>query len=748
MGHSDFVKDFEVAPNYRVVKPTIWQPNQHFPQGESIMAINPFNAAISAARKQMYGNNLGQIVVVDGIEERRIQSGMDTLLAETTFSQKMPVKGQVVAIMHRYRRKDGDTAFKRNPPQTVAIFRALEADAPYEYGMVNLVDYSTFHPYLGFSYVDKPGMAKLGINRTIEKGTIFRDSPGVVNDSEDVTDISDYLFSVTCNVAMMSLADVAEDGIVIARSALKRFGFDTYEKRVVEFGQEEFPLNRYGDATTYKIHPDIGEHVNPDGVLMALRPYRPDLAIAEMSVNACQRVDYTFDRKVMADGEVIDIKIHHDLNTGQAGTPAAMEVQPLKYDGARREFFGELLRWYNQTQRDLGRDPLLQPALHELIVEAISVVAPAHDGNQTVVKVHKKTRIDDYRLEFTLKHKIIPNKGNKFTDLFGGKGVVVAVWEDEDMPVDAHGNRAEMIFDPAAVNNRMIPGRLYEHIINGAARDVYQRLVKMLGVQDKLRRAKMVEQLSHIQKTDPALLQRAWDYLIGFYEITVPKQAHLFRTGGFGSSPIQHLAYVMSKGYLVLYMRSDHDLELKNMVADIEKYYPPVWTPVTYRGPDGNMVTTDDPIRVAPLTIIMLEKIADSWSAVSSTRRQHHGVPATLSNSDKYSERIRNQPTKAYGESEIRIVISYSGTLTAAEILDRNNSVETHKAMTWAIMRAAKPTQIDCAVDRNIHPLDGSRSLQTVNHLNACAGYEFAWSAYVPMAQPYDHLPRLEKLAA
>lgn len=725
---------------YREVKRTLEQPNQHFPQGESIMSINSFNAAISAARKQMYGNNLGQIVVVDGIEERRIQSGTDTLLADTTFSIRMPVTGQIMAIIHRYRKKEGDTAFKRNPPQTVAIFRALEDNAPYEYGMVNIVDYSTLHPYLGFSYVDKPGMAELQIGRVIQRGTIFRDSPGV-------TDEGDYQFSVTCNVAMMGLAGVAEDGIVVSRSALKRFGFSTYEKRVVEFGQNEFPLNTYGDDENYKIHPEIGEPVNPDGVLMAMRTYREDLAIAEMSVKACQRIDYTFDRKVMADGVVIDIKMHHDLNTGLPGTPAAMEPQPLKYDHARREFFGELYRWYTSTVRELGREPILQPALHNLIVEAISVVAPASDGNNNVIKVHKKTRIDDYRLEFTIKHRIIPNKGNKFTDLFGGKGVVVEVWEDEDMPVDQYGNRAEMIFDQSAVNNRMIPGRLYEHYINGAARDVYRRIVACLGIQDKQRRSKMVEALTQIQREKPLLLAHVWEYLLGFYAITAPKQERLFRHGDYGSTPISHLAYIMSKGYLVLYMRSDHELELKNMVSDIERLYPPVWTPVTFREPGGEFVTTDEPVRVAPLTIIMLEKLGDSWSAVSSTRRQHHGVLATLSNSDKYSERIRNQPTKAYGESEIRIVVSYSGTLTAAEILDRNNSIETHKAMTWAIMRAAKPTQIDVAVDRNVIPLDGSRSLQTVNHVAACAGWEFAWAPYVPTSAPYNSLPQL-KLAA
>jgi DNA-directed RNA polymerase beta subunit len=449
-------------------------------------------------------------------------------------------------------------------------------------------------------------------------------------------------------------------------------------------------------------------------------------------VKACQRIDFMFDEKICADGEVIDIKVHHDYNTGIMGTPVQMEEQPLRYDVGRREFLKGIYDWYQKLCYDLRpRQPILQPKLHNLIIEAISVLAPNQDNN-TVVKVHKKTRIDDYRMDYTIKNKIIPNMGNKFTDLFGGKGVVVSIWEDEDMPVDADGNRAEMIFDQAAVNNRMIPGRLYEHIINGAARDVYKQVVRILGVQDRQRRSRMMQELMQVQRERPQDLSHAWEYLLGFYDITVPRQAAVFREGRYDSTPISHLSYILSKGHAVLYMRSDHELELKNMVADIQRLYPPTFTPVTYRTGAGILETTVEPIRIAPLSIIMLEKIADSWSAVASARRQHAGVVATLSNADKYSERIRMQPTKAYGESEIRIVISYSGTLTAAEILDRNNSVEAHKAMCWSIFEAESPTRIVQAVDRQAIPLDGSRSLQTVNHVWACGGYEMAWEPYRP----------------
>lgn len=710
-------------------------PNQHFPQTQNILAVTPHAGGTSAARKQMVGNNLGQIVLVEGMCEQYIQTGMDTNLADTTFSIKMPVDGQILAIIPRYRKKENQDAIKYSP-QTIVIFRTTSPDphTGYDIGMINLTEYSSFHPYLGFNYVNRAGMEELRVEKFITKGTIFKDSPGV-------TEEGDYQFSVPINVAMMSVPGVAEDGIIVSRSALKKFAFKTFERRTVEYGSNEFALNTYckkfnenGVPLEYKVYPEIGERIREDGVLMAMRTYEPGLAIVEQSINATRRIDFLFDRCVFADGEIIDIKIHHDLNTGQAGTPPTMEEQPLKYDDARREFYGELFQLYNSWTgpNQYGRNVRLQPELHRLIVEAISVVAPLQVPNQTVSKVYKKAPLDDYRIEFVIENRIIPHNGNKFTDLFGGKGVVCGVWEDEDMPIDADGNRAEMIFDPASVVNRMIPGRLEQQYINSASRDVLKEVIRRLGVNPKQRRSVLTQELTVIERSNGALFNDVWEYLMGFYDITVPEQASLFRNRLQGSTPVSHLAYIISKGYTVLNITTDHQLEFKNIISDIQRLYPPTFGPVTYRGASGKLVTTVEDVRIGPMPIIMLEKIADGWSAVSSARRQHHGVLATLSNSDKYSSRIRNQPTKAFGETEIRIVASYASTLTAAEILDRNNSITAHKAMVDAVLGADKPSRIKVAVDRVKTPIGSSSSLQMVNHIAACSGWGFDYKPYVP----------------
>lgn len=723
---------------YTIKKSPVPQPNENHPELKGIMAWNFLDHHTSGPRKVMYGQNFGQAVTLLHSQQRIFQSGMDTLAADTTFAIRMPVKGKIVHIAHRFAKKVGDNQFKSDPPQTIIIFQNLERseEHDYDYGMINLTEYSDLHPYLGFMYVDQQGLwGEVKIGNVIDKGYVFRDTPGVetVTDENGASSRKNYKFSLNVPTALLSIPGVAEDGIIIARSLCKEGEFDTIEQRVVEVGSNTFPLNLYGDDENYKIHPDPGEWIASDGVLMALRTYNPNLAIAEMSVKACQRIDFTFDKKIMADGQIIDIKVWHDDNTGIPGVPAEMEKSQLKvYDKATREFYGSLKQWEERTIREYGREmPLeLSPELHHLLVVAESVVYPTYPGNTNVVKVHKKSRLDDYRIEFTIRNRVRLNIGKKLTDFFGGKGVVVSVWEDEDMPMDQYGRRAKMILDPASANNRMIPGRLIEMLLNGAAVDVHMELMHRLGVEGKMRFHPASKMLGEMMKNDPTRLYDAWEYLMGFYDITAPKQAKVYREGLYGANPVTHLATIIADGQLTVYIRSDHELESKDMIADIQRLYPPTFGPVRYRDDAGNMIETVAPIRIAPLSMMVLEKLADGWAAVSSARMQHHQVLATLSNSDKYSERIRMQPTKLLDEATMRQVLSFAPPFVAVEFIDRSNNIDARRAILWSIHDAPNPSSIAIAVDRTKIAMDGSRTMQTIHHQTICAGWEFVYKPY------------------
>jgi hypothetical protein len=64
--------------------------------------------------------------------------------------------------------------------------------------------------------------------------------------------------------------------------------------------------------------------------------------------------------------------------------------------------------------------------------------------------------------------------------------------------------------------------------------------------------------------------------------------------------------------------------------------------------------------------------------------------------------------------------------------MDRNNNPETHKQILNAILEAAEPTDIYNTVDRTAIPFGGSRPLQLVKHILACAGVQFIYRPYAP----------------
>ena len=122
--------------------------------------------------------------------------------------------------------------------------------------------------------------------------------------------------------------------------------------------------------------------------------------------------------------------------------------------------------------------------------------------------------------------------------------------------------------------------------------------------------------------------------------------------------------------------------------------------------------------------MMLLEKIGDDWASVSSGRLQHFGVLSPMTKNEKYSMPFRNSPVRTIGETEGRIFVSYCGREAVAEMMDRNNSPVTHKAVVNSILTSTHPSNIDVAVDRNIIQLGASKPLAIMNHISLCAGWK------------------------
>lgn len=302
------------------------------------------------------------------------------------------------------------------------------------------------------------------------------------------------------------------------------------------------------------------------------------------------------------------------------------------------------------------------------------------------------------------------------------KGVICYVASPDEMPVDEAGNRADIIMDPNSTVSRMNLGRLYEHYINAAARDMQKRLVQQLGFNphapDLFRH---FIQITAKHETT----QAAYNMLMHFYSILSPKMYQHFST-----IPEQqqkdHLFSVLKEGIYV-FMPTDNEPETVEIIKQLEKHYPSTYGKVTYKNTKGQAFTTKENVRIAGLYMMLLEKIGDDWAAVSSGKLQNFGILAQLTKADKYSQPTRNQAVRAVGETEGRILVSYCGQPMVAEVMDRNNNPITHKSIVWNILDAKDPANIDYAIDRNKIRYGGAKPIQLVNHVLMCAGIKFSY---------------------
>ena len=283
------------------------------------------------------------------------------------------------------------------------------------------------------------------------------------------------------------------------------------------------------------------------------------------------------------------------------------------------------------------------------------------------------------------------------------------------MPVDKDGNRADMVMDPGANLNRMNLGRLYETYIGAASRDITKEVRRILGVTEE----KIPEVAIHDYPA--GIIHEAYNFLLGYYNITSSRQYAFYKDSITEEQKLEHLVSVVNNG-IYLYMPIENDKDNVEIVKAIEKYHKPTYGPVSYVGDSGQRCVTKDNVRIAPLYIMLLEKIADDWSSVSSGKLQHFGILAPMTKSEKFAHPFRNTPVRTVGETEARIFASYCGRETAAEMIDMSNNPLAQRNAYWNIMNADKPTNIARVINRDYIKLGSSKPLSLVKHIMGTSG--------------------------
>lgn len=699
-----------------------------------INGLNAFHTAVSSPRQAMFTGNLAQFLIVDGRTRKRIQTGLEREISKGQFRHEFDRNVEIIAVIPMYPRTLGLNSINHNPLDVV-IYEEYETGM---LGMMELSRYHSLHQHYGFKYdFDDAIYDNLTPGRRIEKGALVAKSPAV-------TDDGDYMYGLQTNVVMFSDPGVTEDGIIISDRYAERIRTTGFEKRILEFGRNQFPINLYGTGENYKPFADIGDRITGEGMVACMRGYDVMLNAVNMSARALMRPDYSHDERVygVPNARVIDISVEHNDRLSHQRLPKGMDAQLRKYYDASQTFYMEIVKIWMQKDAEFRRrfrgtklapTVPLEPQLNELVTHAIAHVGEQmqreglwknSDIDPSKVRKHYRGELmDEWKVEITYEYKNTVGEGQKLTNQHGAKGVSVSVWPHENMPRDKFGNVAEVAMYDASVVNRLNPGSLHEQAVSAAMRDVVKRIRRKFGLPDmgELDFEKTVDILMRPDMQD--LVGWSWQYLLGFYEIVAPLQYDRLQQKDFQRPDrmLHHLAETIVDG-MYLFCPPDNPVAWDEVIRNIRDRYMPEMSTLTYVGASGKRCETKMPILIGEQYFLVLEKTATDWSGVSSAKMNHFGIAARLTNADKYSSPGRQTGNRTDGEAEVRGKSAAMGADVIADQMDMNNNPTVHKHAMDNLLTADQPTNIDSLVDRERYKYGGHRPLNYVKHMFACSG--------------------------
>lgn len=672
-------------------------------------SMNPFVAQLSSARSYMYSSHLSQSLTIEYGEEKIIQTGLETQFANNTFSKKVDSDVRVIKVIPRYRGIDSNSI--NITTELLLIVENLETG---EIDYIDAPQYFSLHQYFGFKYKwNKELLDQLTPNTILTKDTVIADSPTVGKNNS-------YKYGINANVALMTLPETAEDGVVISKSLSEKLSYKVFETRVVEFGSETFPLNIYGDENTYKAFPEIGELINEDSVIMVLRDYDSRLSPALTSIKDVREYNPIFDKCVYVKGPgeekilngykvntgvVVDIKAFHSPKFKRdIYTDTANDVE--KYVKGLKIYYQDIIDIYEDLVKDHYRryknnDLKISEKLHRLIVDALAIV---NSENNKLNYSSRNEQLDIYRIEFTIEYTVSASVGSKVTDSFGSKGIVVEIKEDSKMPMDLHGNRADVVMDPSSVTSRMNAGRLYEQYINAMSRKTKIEIIKSMGG------------LKDINEYNDSDIEKGWSVLLGLLEIIGTEQFDTYKKVSSKKTKREIIEECLIEEVYILYKVSSDKTPYQIVLDSQGTIYAPEIGKVMYES-YGEIKTSKDNILIAPIYTIILAKTADNYLSSSSAKTNHYGLPIGVGNSGKNRLPWRNSPVKVLSETESRLYVSYVSRLALAELKDRGNSVPTHEHVYMNILDSDTPTNIDRLVDRGTIPYGEDAALGLIENI-------------------------------
>jgi DNA-directed RNA polymerase beta subunit len=407
--------------------------------GEEVLF--PFVRSTDGSRELMASSQVHQALVLTNGEFPRVFTGYENQVGK--YSSAYLRAEQELKILE---------VIGKNPYNALIVYEDEEGTI----GVIWRKECESLSEHFGYQY-DNTYLDGKWEGDTIAKGDVIR--RGTAYDEE-----MNFSFGTNLRAVYIPWDGMTfEDAIVISESTSKKLETSLVEVVTINMNTNDLALNLYGDEdpSGYKSFPDIGEEVK-NGILMARRRINYESALVDLSTNLLTQVNPSRDTVFYCNGTVVDIEIFNNDDVNRL-EKYDYNAQMLKYLAVNMEFYRDVdrvLGAYINGGRSYTEDAAAAYRRARDICK---------DGEERIRWRQNKNDFESYVIRFTLLHKTTAKPGSKLANRYGGKGVISLILPDDQMPVNEHGERAEIILSPLGVTNRLNPSQLIEQELNFVA---------------------------------------------------------------------------------------------------------------------------------------------------------------------------------------------------------------------------------------------------------------------------------------
>ena len=659
----------------------------------------PVIQGTSSQRANMFSSGLSQAVVIDGAEIPRHATGYESMFNDYRFdSSARDSDGTLYDVVYKYEQDFGDD-IKENP--VTFIFIKTPDGVIDVFSIEEYVQLSN-----GFGFRNDINMdvryMKADFMEFIPKDKEFMRTPSSINGMCSL--------GLNLNVAYMTLPHVTEDAFVLSESAAKRLLSRGYETIRFTIPKDFIPLNLYGEDISPKIFPDIGDVVNNDGIIAALRRQESKnfMDLMDTQSNVLLNTDMFIKTKPGAVVKDVNIYCAHTALNKLSTNP--LFTQPMHYLKILNKQYRKVINCYN---RAVEEGYTFTPRANNFITQCM-MLCKDRKYNGGCILTDNRTVIEQLLIEIVVEYDRKVGAGYKLTGRSGDKGVIAGggVWPDAAMPIDKNGIRADLILSTETPINRLTSNQLYEAF--------YGRMGLLIGKQ---------------VKNNPKFsnINTAYDYIIKFLYDVRPVIAKkiaertMDRKAEFVETVKEHGVYYILHPFA-------ESVNLKQCMEIAEKYNYNETT-VKFKIPISDTEWKDEetilPVPIGPKYMYLLAKIPyKQMNAIQASYINQFGVPSRLNGIDENSTRVSMKHTVGispirFGEDEFGILNMCVGSDETARFMSlKATCQEAQEQLFRALLTKQHPSALKSINMSTNEMVRSSRAVSAFVQMMGIVGYD------------------------